>query len=125
LIEVLFESIEVRCPELAIRRQPFVEVREGLGADAVEAALRVGSDFHESRFLEDAEMFGHRGLAQAEVIDEVADGSLPLAEELEDGQAPRLSQDLEQRSLAHTPQVLLFGYIASKIYSASRDREVA
>jgi hypothetical protein len=92
---VVLEAIEVSCPKLAIFGEPVVELCERLRPDAVEAALRVGAHIDESRLFEDAEMFGHGGLADAEPVDELADRSLSLAEQIEDRQPARFSEDLE------------------------------
>lgn len=101
---MFLESIEMGCPELAIGRQPVVKIRQGLGSNSVQAALGIGPDVNEARFLKDAEMFGDRWLAETEALDELADGPLVFAEELEDGQPARLTKNLEQGRLSHKPK---------------------
>jgi hypothetical protein len=92
---VVFEAIEVRRPELAIRREPVVELFERFRPDAVQAALRVRARLDEPRISENAEMLGDGRLADAQAVDELADRPLAVAEQIEDRQTARLGKDLE------------------------------
>jgi hypothetical protein len=92
---VVFESIEVRRPELAVRSKPVVELGERFRPDAIEAALRVRAHLDESRLFEHAEMLGDGRLADAETVDELADRPFAVTEQIEDRQTARLGQDLE------------------------------
>jgi hypothetical protein len=89
------EAIEVCRPELAVRREPVVELFERFRPDAIQAALRVRAHLDEPRIFEDAEMLRDGWLADAEAIDEVADRPFAVAEQVEDRQTARLGQDLE------------------------------
>jgi hypothetical protein len=83
LVEVVFEAIEVRGPELATRREPLIELFERLGSYAIEA-LRVRARLDQAGVLEDAKVLGHSGLTEADAVDELADGALAFAKQVED-----------------------------------------
>jgi hypothetical protein len=91
---MVFESVEVRRPEPAVRRQPVVELRKGLWPDPVEPALRVGAGLNEPRVFEDAEVLGDAGLADLKAIHDLAYRPLAVSEQIEDRHPPRLGQDL-------------------------------
>jgi hypothetical protein len=76
---MVFQSVEMRRPELAIRSQPLVEICKWLGPDPVQAALRVHTRLHQPRISEDPQVLRHRGLAEAEALDELPDRSLAIA----------------------------------------------
>jgi hypothetical protein len=92
---MVLEAIEVCRPELAVRREPVVELFERIRPDAIQAALRVRAHLHEPRIFEDAEMLGDGRLADAEPVDELADRLFAVAEQVEDRQTARLGKDLE------------------------------
>jgi hypothetical protein len=92
---VVFEAIEVGRPELAVRREPVVELRERFRPDAIQAALCVRAHLDEARLLEHSKMLGDGRLADPEAVDELADRPFAAAEQIEDRQTARLGQDLE------------------------------
>ncbi len=98
---MVFEAIKVRRPELAVGREPIVELCERFQPDAVQAALRVCAHIDEPRLLEDTEMLGHGRLADAEAVDELADRPFAVAEQIEDRQPARLRKDLECSESSH------------------------
>jgi hypothetical protein len=53
----------LNAPELAIGLEPFVERRQRLGTDSIEASLRVSADFDQAGVLEDSKVLGYGGLA--------------------------------------------------------------
>ena len=70
---MVFEAIEVCRPELAVGREPIIELFERLRPDAIQATLCICARHDEPCVLEDAEMFGHGRLAEAEAVDEFTD----------------------------------------------------
>jgi hypothetical protein len=98
---VVFEAIEVRRPELAVGREPVVELRERFRPDPIQAALCVCAHIDESGLSEDAEMLGHGGLADPEAVDELADRPFAVAEQVEDREPARLRKDLECSEGSH------------------------
>jgi hypothetical protein len=90
LVEVIFEAIQVSRPELAVGGEPLVELGERLRSDAVQAALRIRAGLDEPGVLEDAEVLRHRWLAQTQLLDQLPDGPLAVAEQVEDRQPARL-----------------------------------
>jgi hypothetical protein len=87
---MVFEAVQVRGPELAVGGKPLVELGEWLRSDPVQAALRIRSGLDEPGVLEDAEVFRHRRLAEAQLLDELPDGPFAVTEEVEDRQPARL-----------------------------------
>ena len=104
----------MRRPELAVRRQPVVELCERLRPDAIQAALGLHARLDEPGVLEHTEMFGHGRLADAEAIDELTDGPFTVAEQIEDRQPARFRQNLERSERRHEPIVFLSGYMSVK-----------
>jgi hypothetical protein len=94
-LEVVLQQIEARDPEFPVAGEPLVEIGERLGADPIEAPLRIDSGFDEPGVLQYAQVLRHGRLADAEVVDEGADGLFAVPEELEDRNAPRLCEYLE------------------------------
>ena len=95
------------CPEPAVRRQPEVELGQGLRTYAVETPLGIGSDLQHSRLLQDAEVLRDRRLAQMELLDQIPDRPLPVAEQVEDGMSAGVGEDLERRQRRHLPSMLV------------------
>jgi hypothetical protein len=87
---VVFEAIQMSRPELAVGGEPLVELGERLRSDAVQAALPIRASLNEPGVLEDAEVLRHCWLADAELLDELPDGALAVAEQVEDRQPARL-----------------------------------
>ena len=102
-----FQSIEVNCPEGAIRSQPVVERSKRLGAYPVQAALGVRAGLDEPRFLEDPKVLRDGRLTEVQVIDEVPDGSLSVTEKVEDGLAAGLAQDVQGCERLHDTSMSL------------------
>jgi hypothetical protein len=102
---MVLESVEVRRPELTIRSQPLVELRERLRPDPVEPPLAFRPRLDEPGHLEHAEVLGDGRLADAKAIDELGDRTLAVAEQIEDRQPPRLGQDLERRKFRHGSKI--------------------
>ena len=90
-----FQSIEVSCPEGAIRSQPVVERPKWLGAYPVQATLGVRAGLDESGFFEHPKMLRDGRLTEVQVIDEGPDGSLSVTKKVEDRPPAGLAQDVE------------------------------
>ena len=101
---MVFESVEVRRPELTIRSQPFVELHKRLGPDPVQPPLPLRPRLDEPGLLEHAQVLRDGRLAEAKPIHEVADRTLAVAEQFEDRQPPWLGQDLE-RGKCHSAKI--------------------
>jgi hypothetical protein len=57
VFEMDFQSVKVRGPQLAVSVEPVVELGQGLRANAVKTALRVGASLDDSCVLEDPQVF--------------------------------------------------------------------
>jgi hypothetical protein len=75
-VQVPFEVVEPFGPHRSIGLEPCVDLFERFGADAIQAALRVGPHLDEAGLAEYSKMLGHRGLAEGELVDEVAHWTL-------------------------------------------------
>ena len=104
----------MRRPELAVGRQPVVELCERLRPDAIQAALCLHARLDEPGVLEHTEVFGHGRLADSEAMDELADRPFAVAEQVEDRQPARFRQNLERSERRHRAIVFLFGYMSVK-----------
>ena len=110
MVQVVLEAIEVRCPKGAVCREPVVELDERLRPDAVQAALRVSTHIDEPGVPEHTEMLGHRRLADAEVVDELADRPLAVAKQIENRQPARLGENLKCCEGGHGSSMLIWLY---------------
>jgi hypothetical protein len=107
---VSLEGVEATGPELAIGSEPGIDLYEGLGAQSVPAPLGVVADLDQAGVAEHAQVLGDPGLAQRKPLDQLAYGTLPLAEEVEDLPPPGLGHKLERRRhLGH--------YITRQLYN--------
>jgi hypothetical protein len=86
------EGIESRLPELAVWRQPGVELGQRVGVELVHTPLRLRSNPHEPGVAQHTQVLRGPGLAQTELADELIDGPGPLAQELDRGPAMRVRQ---------------------------------
>ena len=85
----------MRRPELAVRGEPFVELRERLGPDAIQAPLSVCARLDEAGLPQHAKVLGHRRLADPKAVDELADRPFSVTEQIQDLEPPRLGEDLQ------------------------------
>jgi hypothetical protein len=92
---VVFEAVEVGRPELAVRGEPFIELCKRLRSDAIQAPLRVWACLDEACVPQHSQVFGHRRLADAEAVDELADRAFSFAEQIENLEPSRFGEDLE------------------------------
>ena len=81
---MLAESVEGPAPERPVRRQPLVELDEWCRLQPVEPTSAVDPHLHEAGVPEHAQVLGDRWLAEAQPVDQVADGALPVTQEIED-----------------------------------------
>ncbi len=92
---MIFQSVEVRLPELAVSREPVIELDQRLRADAVKAPLGVLSDLYDAGLLEGPKVLRNGGLAEAQVPDQLPHRSLAISQEVEDGLPVGFGQDLK------------------------------
>jgi hypothetical protein len=100
-VEVIFQSIKASGPQLAVGRQPVIELSKRFRAYPVEAALCVNPSLYHSRLLEHPQVFGHGGLAQLQMLDKIADRSFSVAQEIDDRMAAGVAQNLERGQCRH------------------------
>jgi hypothetical protein len=78
------EGVEATGPELAVGSEPGIDLYEGLGSQPVPAPLGLMADLDQAGIAKHAQVLGDAGLAQRKPLDQLAYGTLPLAEEIED-----------------------------------------
>src|SRR4051794_16781079 len=83
-VEVTPECVEAAGPQTAVGGEPQVELEQGFGVEGVEPALAVGADLDQPRLAQHAQVLRDAGLADADGVDELAHGSLPVEQQLED-----------------------------------------
>ena len=91
------EGGEARRPRRSIRREPVVDLAEWFGAHPVEATLGVDPKLDEPDVAEYTQMLGYGRLADVEGVDQLADGSFPIVEKVENPAPVWLCQHLEGR----------------------------
>jgi hypothetical protein len=95
-VQVPFEVIEAGRPHPPVGLEPLVDRPEWLGAHSVEAALSVDPHVDEPCFAKDAKVLGDRRLAEAEAVDELADGPLGPNQQVKDPAAVGLREYVER-----------------------------
>ena len=82
-------------PTGAIGLEPGLDLVERARVDLVPALLRLAAHAHELGLAQHPQVLGHARLAQAEQVDELANGPGPLAQQIEDAPASGLGHDVE------------------------------
>src|SRR5256712_2139124 len=103
------DRLEALLPRAAVRRQPVVELLQGLRAQAVDALLRQRTHLDEPGFAQDAKVLGDLRLPQPEPVSDLPHRARLAAEQLDDLAPVRLRESAED---------LLHGliYTLSRIY---------
>src|SRR5262245_51855032 len=109
---MVLERIQAIVPEATVRRQPGVDLGERLRADLVPASLGVLTDPHQAGVAEHLQMLRDARLTDAELVDEIANRALTLAQQIQDTPSGGLSKNLERGR--HTP-ILPVTYIRVKV----------
>src|SRR5438309_8660109 len=90
-----FKVIESVAPGSSVRLQPGIDGFQRLGADAVEPTLRVGADVDQPSLAQDAQMLGDGRLAEVQLANQVANGPLAEAQQIENAASIGISDDFE------------------------------
>ena len=98
-----FERVEATDKLRPVRLEPLVEFAEGLGAQAIQAALRVATDLDETGVAQHLEVSRHAGLVHADGIDQFGDRSLAVTDRIEDSPSSRLGDHVENVEVAGHP----------------------
>ena len=81
------EHVEPVRPVAPVRRQPAIDLSQRCRIKAVPAPLRVDADAHEPGLAQHPQMLGDAGLAQPELVDQLAYRVLALAQQVEESAA--------------------------------------
>ena len=93
------ERVESRCPSRAIRLEPRVELHQRFGTESVEPSLSVTPDLHQPGVTQHLEVAGHPRLVHPDLLDQLADGPLTIADGIKDSPPCRFSDHLEDCDL--------------------------
>src|SRR5438445_3418087 len=109
LAKHVVELLESLLPRAAVRRQPVVELLQGLRAQAVDTLLRQRTHLDEPGFAQDAKVLGDLRLPQPKPVGDLPHRARLAAEQLDDLAPVRLGESAED--LVHAPV-----YTLSRIY---------
>src|SRR5688572_24805324 len=79
-----FECVEAVRPERAVGLKPRVDLGQRLRAQRVQALLALAADVDEPGLAQHLQVLGDAGLAERQALDDVADGALADAQQVED-----------------------------------------
>jgi hypothetical protein len=123
MLEMLLESIQVGCPEVAVRAEPVVDGVQGFGLQAVDTALVVDADGDQAGLAQDAQVFGDGGLSGGEGVDELADGPFGVEQKIENAAPSGLGEHGKgRRRHARVCLACLKRYITVKACFGRADR---
>src|SRR5262249_34984572 len=92
LFECCSQTVQACFPQLAVLRQPLVELAEGVRPERVEPPLSLRPHRNEACFVQDAKMPGNTGLMDASLLDDVVHLPLAVAQRFDDAAASRVGE---------------------------------
>jgi hypothetical protein len=95
LFECCSQTVQTCFPQLAVLREPLVQLAEGLGQERIKPPLSLRTHRNEARFGQDTKMPRNTGLVDASLLDDVVDLLLTAAERFDDAAARRVGERLE------------------------------
>jgi hypothetical protein len=114
-LQVPLERAESRCPSRSIWLQPCVELHQRFGTQSVQPALGVTPDLHQPGVTQHLEVAGHPRLVHPDLLDQLADGPLTVADSIKDSPPRRFSDHLEDCDLQWHKEM-----IRQNIYTCNR-----
>jgi len=102
-VQVTLESVQAADPHGPVWLQPGIELAQRLRPNPINPPLRVDPRFNETALAQDAQMLRHSRLAHVQFLNQLADRTLALAEQLNDHAAIWLRHDLERGTHCHHP----------------------
>jgi hypothetical protein len=96
-----FKGVEALPPQLAIRLKPLGDLGKRLGTDPVDPPLGLVPDRDQAGLPKYPKMLRDAGLAQLQALDQLADGALPVQQQIEDPTPGRLGEDVEGGRCSH------------------------
>jgi hypothetical protein len=100
------QGVEAPGPQAPVGLEPGVDLAQRLGSQVIQAALTVHPHSDQACFSQDSQVLGDPGLAQAYTIDQFADRSLALPEEIENLPPRGLGQNRECHLLYYASLVI-------------------
>jgi len=124
-VEMAFERIEMRGPELTEWRQPGIHLLEWFRFEPVQTALCIHRGFYEASLTQHAQVFGYGRLRHAKLPLNVPHGLIGRDEKTEDCAAIWLSNNSKRRF--HITYILVHVYTCQGILfdPASKQRSRA
>jgi hypothetical protein len=96
---VPFERIKPRCPLRSIWLQPRVELHQRFWTESVQPALSIPADLHQPGVAQHLEVTRHTWLMHPDLLDQLADRPLAVADGIEDSLPCRFGDRFEDREL--------------------------
>jgi hypothetical protein len=96
-LQMVVEGGEAIRPEMAIGRQPGLQLLQSLRLKAIKPPLTVGADGHEAGLAQELQVLGDAGLAEGEGRDEISCRPLTGPKDVQDGPAAGLCHGFERR----------------------------
>src|SRR5882724_9054047 len=78
------QTLEVGLPNTPVLLQPHLKLLERLGAQGIDAALRVHANVNQSGIAENAQVLGDLRLAETQTMNHVTDRARPVEQEFDD-----------------------------------------
>lgn len=89
------QGVEAGRPLRSVGGQPVINLSQRFEPDPVQTTLGVDPGLHQSGAPQDPKVLGHRRLTHVQGGNEIADGSFPLDEQVQDPPAVGIRQDIE------------------------------
>jgi hypothetical protein len=114
---VPLERVEPARPVLSVRGQPGVQLRQGLGAEVVDAPLGVDADADEAGVAQHSQVPGDAGLVHAGELDEFTDRTVVFTDVVENAAPGRFGDHMQYVELSdHGLSIRHSVYMSSKIW---------
>jgi hypothetical protein len=84
VVEVAFEGVETVGPSPPVGLEPGIDLCQRLGAHPVPPSLCLAAHRHQTGVAQHPQVLRDPGLAEPEVVDQVADRPLPRMQQIED-----------------------------------------
>jgi hypothetical protein len=98
---VALERVEAAVPHRAIWLEPGIDLTQRKRLHAIQASLSIDTGLDETRLAEHPKMLRYRGLSDVERVDQLSNGALAFAQQIENHPSVRLGHHLECRPGRH------------------------
>jgi hypothetical protein len=89
------EAIETPFPQLAVLREPFIQLAEAFRFERIETPLPIRPHRDKAGFQEDAQVAGNAGLVDPDILYDVVDLPFALPQGFDNAAASRVGENLK------------------------------